>query len=78
MGQYFYGVIDEIKDGINIPKAYGNPERGHLKLTEHSYWNNPYVNWFCKRLEEEPHHIGWIGDYSENTGCPLYLFKGTW
>lgn len=74
MGQYYYGVMNASFDGQGKPIAFRQTTTGFLKLTEHSWWNNPYVNWFCKRLSEAQFRIGWVGDYSDDQNCPEDIF----
>lgn len=40
------------------------------KLTEHSWWFNPFVNAICERIYEKPHRVAWVGDYADN--CEFY------
>ena len=74
MGQYYYGVMNASFDGKQNPIAFRNIEPGFLKLMEHSWWKNPYVNWFCKKLTEASFRVGWVGDYSDSCGCPDGIF----
>lgn len=59
MGQYYNSVLKDEKGKI---KAYYN---FGLKLMEHSYFFNNYVNSVCKKLENKPHYVAWVGDYAE-------------
>lgn len=59
MGQYYNSVLMNEKGEI---KAYYN---FGLKLMEHSYFFNNYVNSVCKKLVNKPHYVAWVGDYAE-------------
>lgn len=75
IGQYWYGVIERNK---SKPEAFRQVGLGYLKLMEHSWWKNPYPNWFCHRLTEFPSRIAWVGDYSDDAGCPKELWDIAW
>lgn len=59
MGQYYNSVL---KDKIGTIVNYYNYG---LKLMEHSYFFNKYVNSVCKKLVNNPHYVAWVGDYAE-------------
>jgi hypothetical protein len=59
MGQYYNSVL---KDEIGTIANYYN---FGLKLMEHSYFFNKYVNSVCKKLVNSPHYVAWVGDYAE-------------
>ncbi len=68
MGQY-YRVITQ--QGQNHFKIYnrniivGNKqEYTPAKLTEHSWWLNPFVNAICESIYKTPKKVVWLGDYS--------------
>ncbi len=60
MGQYFTAVVE--LDGK--PKGFESVEPGGLKLMEHSWFKNGYVNAVAKMLFGEPHKVAWVGDYA--------------
>lgn len=74
MGQYYYGIMNCSFDGEGKPVAFCNIEAGYLKLMEHSWWGNYYVNWFCRALSQSKFRVGWVGDYSDSQGCPEDIF----
>lgn len=59
MGQYYNSVLKDEKGEIKSYYNYG------LKLMEHSYFFNNYVNSVCKKLVNKPHYVAWVGDYAE-------------
>lgn len=70
MGQY-YRVITK-KDNKHY-KIYnrniivnGKEEYMMAKLTEHSWWYNPFVNAIAEKIYKNPHNVVWLGDYSND------------
>lgn len=70
MGQYYNAllirndkkkVIDDIKDVL----------RGY-KLTEHSWWRNPFVNTVCHEILKKPTKVYWVGDYANEEDFEFY------
>ena len=59
MGQYYNAVIKD-KNG-QFRTDYGDG----VKLMEHSYFNNRFVNYICKEILNNPKQIAWVGDYAE-------------
>lgn len=59
MGQYYNSVLKNEKGEIEAYYNFG------LKLMEHSYFFNSYVNSVCKKLVNKPHCVAWVGDYAE-------------
>ena len=62
MGQYYMPVI---KNGRKINKVYSHDFNNGLKLTEHSYIGNNFVNVVANYLVENPSKLYWCGDYAE-------------
>ena len=65
MGQYYLPILGN-KDGLNC-KAFDRSIDGEYtlaKLMEHSWWLNPFVNSFSKRLYNKKCRVCWVGDYS--------------
>ena len=62
MGQY-YCVLVEDKDGHPI-RVSPNEYNSGLKLTEHSWWENYFVNRIVAYLLNNPKRVAWVGDYS--------------
>ena len=59
MGQYYNSVLKNKKGEIKSYYNFG------LKLMEHSYFFNNYVNAVCEKIVNKPHHIAWVGDYAD-------------
>lgn len=59
MGQYYNSVLKNEKGQIKNYYNFG------LKLMEHSYFFNNYVNSVCKKLVNKPHYVAWVGDYAD-------------
>ena len=65
MGQYYQPILGN-KDGLNC-KVFDRSVDGEYtlaKLMEHSWWQNPFVNSFSKRLFNKKCRICWVGDYA--------------
>lgn len=65
MGQYYYAVI-EINEQKVVYDRKVDGEYTPAKLTEHSWWRNPFVCSLTKLLYENltPCRIAWVGDYA--------------
>lgn len=64
MGQYYKALIGRT-NGKNIvydPMTHGS----WLKLTEHSWWENGFVNALSRSLRGRPARVAWVGDYAED------------
>lgn len=59
MGQYYNAVLKD-KNG-QFHSYYGDG----VKLMEHSYFGNRFVNYICKEILNNPTQIAWVGDYAE-------------
>lgn len=59
MGQYYTSILKD-KNG-NLKSYYGSG----IKLMEHSYFFNNYVNTICSKIYKKPHNVAWVGDYAE-------------
>ena len=67
MGQYYQPILGN-KDGLNC-KVFDRSIDGEYtlaKLLEHSWWQNPFVNSFSKRLYNRQGRVVWVGDYANN------------
>ena len=62
MGQYYMPVIQE---GKKLYRVYSHNFGSGLKLTEHSYIGNDFVNVVCNYIVENPVNLWWCGDYAE-------------
>ena len=64
MGQYYTPIIKR-KDGT-FETYYTHDYDNGLKLMEHSYVGNGFVDTVAKQLYNNPGRLAWIGDYAEN------------
>ena len=65
MGQYYQPILGN-KDGLKC-KVFDRSIDGEYtlaKLLEHSWWQNPFVNSFAKRLYNKKGRVCWVGDYA--------------
>ena len=62
MGQYYMPTLIA-KDGT-ISTLYSHEYDNGLKLMEHSYIGNNFVNAVCTQIWKNPMKVAWIGDYS--------------
>lgn len=63
MGQYYHPTIIGKRYGVKgwlYSHAYDNG----LKLMEHSYMGNNFVNAVLRKIDHQPMRIAWIGDYA--------------
>lgn len=71
MGQY-YNIL--LKEGRKINtynrQVVGDTYTG-AKLTEHSWWKNPFVCSIVRKIYNNPCKIAWVGDYADKG-----LYKG--
>ena len=67
MGQYYQPILGD-KNGFNcmVFDRSIDGERTFAKLTEHSWWLNPFVNSFAHRLFNEQKRVCWVGDYAQD------------
>jgi hypothetical protein len=66
MGQYYKPVI--LKDNKRTVKnwMYSHDFDNGLKLMEHSYIGNTFVNAFESQLINNPQRVAWAGDYADD------------
>lgn len=60
MGQYYNPILLDRKEYL-----YSHDYRNGLKLMEHSYIGNDFVN-TVMNLIEKPEHLVWAGDYADD------------
>ena len=63
MGQYYTPVLKDKNN--NFEYYYSHDYDNGLKLMEHSYINNNFVERIVKRLLNNPMRIAWVGDYAD-------------
>ena len=62
MGQYY---MPYIKKGNKEMTFYSHDYNNGLKLMEHSYINNNFVNVIANEIIDKPCRVVWVGDYAE-------------
>lgn len=75
MGQYFRAAV-EINGTFNVYDSLPN-EHVPLKLTEHSWAGNSFVESVCALIYNQPANVAWVGDYAnkEPTVLAKYLYQ---
>ena len=65
MGQYYTPVL--IDEETNDERKYLSHDYGNgLKLMEHSYLGNTFVETICNEIVEHPMRVAWVGDYADD------------
>lgn len=65
MGQYYTPVLIDEENGDE--KRYLSHDYGNgLKLMEHSYIGNNFVETICSEILEHPMRVAWVGDYADD------------
>ena len=83
MGQYYYPtILREKNERFYSEEFYALDYDNGLKLTEHSYCGNHFVETVMAQLLNKPGRLAWMGDYHEagdfaflNPGLPEILEK---
>ena len=67
MGQYYKAVLGE-GDMIRVlnPRDFGH----YLKIMEHSWIYNDFVNSVYRLILDNPKRVTWIGDYAKSVNYP--------
>jgi hypothetical protein len=65
MGQYYYPII--LAENKKTVKAwmYSHKYENGLKLMEHSWLGNKFVNAFESLIKDNPKRVVWAGDYAD-------------
>lgn len=63
MGQYYMPVV---MDGNKVEKFYSHNYGSGLKLMEHSWIGNNFVNAVMAHMTEKPKRLVWLGDYADD------------
>lgn len=70
MGQYYRAMTRQANKRFVVYNrdviTDGEKQYTPAKLTEHSWWLNPFVNAVAKTLYYEPKHVVWLGDYAQD------------
>ena len=64
MGQYYKPLL--IAEDGTKQTAYSHDYDNGLKLMEHSWVGNNFVNAVLANLDSNPQRLAWIGDYADN------------
>lgn len=64
MGQYYIPTI--IDDNENIQTLYSHDFNSGLKIMEHSWVGNDFVNAVYSLIHNSAKRVAWIGDYSDS------------
>lgn len=75
MGQYYMPTL--ITADGNICTLYSHDYDNGLKLMEHSYVGNNFVNTVLTMIWQNPTRLAWIGDYSDDIQGDIYEGKLT-
>lgn len=72
MGQYYLPIIRRTtaKGITSNESVYSHDFHNGLKLTEHSWVGNNFVNVVCNDIIDKPARIIWLGDYTETHDAP--------
>lgn len=73
MGQYYMPTL--IAEDGTVSTLYSHQYDNGLKLMEHSYIGNNFVNAVLTQLWKHPMKVAWIGDYSDGVGGDPYEAK---
>ena len=74
MGQYYIPLL--INDGGAISTLLSHEFGEGLKLREHSWIGNHFVNAVLCLLDNTPQRLAWIGDYSNDSPLCRRIRKG--
>ena len=75
MGQYYMPTL--ISEDGSIRTLYSRDYGNGLKLMEHSYIGNNFVNAVLTEIWQDPTRVAWIGDYSDDELGDAYERKLT-
>lgn len=64
MGQYYKPLL--IAEDGSKKTAYSHDFGDGLKLMEHSWVGNDFVNAVLQHLDSNPHRLAWVGDYADS------------
>lgn len=74
MGQYYQPLL--IDDAGNMLTACSHDFDNGLKLMEHSWIGNNFVNSILEKLDGNPMRVAWLGDYSSELDDAVYIDMG--
>lgn len=70
MGQYYVAMLEK-NQKVRVISGIKDDWSGK-KLTEQSWWRNPFVNTVCHEIHHKPTRVWWVGDYSNDVGFERY------
>lgn len=73
MGQYYIPTI--IGENNGVKTLCSHEFNNGLKLTEHSWIGNSFVNAAISLINKNPQRVAWIGDYSDDPYEDKYSHK---
>lgn len=76
MGQYYKAFVAGFKDEPVCVESWSYDSGA--KLMEHSWIGNEFVNAVMYLIGEYPRQIAWVGDYSDDVGCPDDVYDFCW
>lgn len=65
MGQYYTPILMGKRYGVQ-GTLYSHEYDNGLKLMEHSYLGNNFVNAVLRKIDHQPMRIAWMGDYADS------------
>lgn len=65
MGQYYTPILMGKRYGVQ-GTLYSHEYDNGLKLMEHSYMGNNFVNAVLRKIDHQPMRIAWMGDYADS------------
>lgn len=65
MGQYYHPIIMGKRYGVQ-GWLYSHEYNNGLKMMEHSYLGNDFVNAVLRKIDHQPMRIAWMGDYADS------------
>ena len=69
MGQYYDAYVNFESTGEGEKVFSPCDMNNGLKIMEHSWWKNDFVNAVAAQLVNRPGRVAWIGDYAELGDC---------
>lgn len=74
MGQYYKPVLIGPRDGVKWLYSHEYSHNG-MKLMEHSYMGNSFVNAVLSQILHHPMRVAWMGDYADEPWSGLEPYQ---